>query len=70
MEEEKEKILMRQKKWGVITEIPEVEEEKKKKRLERFGFPIAQDVRIYSIISLLSIIVSSKLNSITKFLLN
>ena len=37
LEEEKRKILERQKKFGVITELPEMEEEKKKQRLARFG---------------------------------
>jgi hypothetical protein len=37
LEEEKRKILERQKKFGVITEIPEIEEEKKRQRLQRFG---------------------------------
>jgi hypothetical protein len=37
LEEEKKKILERQKKFGVIAVLPELEEEKKKQRLERFG---------------------------------
>jgi len=31
------KILERQKKYGIITNLPEMEEERKKQRLERFG---------------------------------
>ena len=48
VEEEKRKILERQKKFGVIVTIPEIEEEKIKRRKERFGY-VDRDVKYFFI---------------------
>ncbi len=46
LEEEKRKIMERQKKFGVIVEIPEIEQEKIRKRKERFGI-LGKSVILY-----------------------
>ena len=47
VEEEKRKILERQKKFGVIVQLPEIEEEKIKIRKERFGIVDGKVIKIF-----------------------
>ena len=47
VEEEKKKILERQKKFGVIVQLPEIEEEKIKIRKERFGIVDGKVIKIF-----------------------
>lgn len=49
VEEEKRKILERQKKFGVIVQLPEFEEEKIKIRKERFGIVDGKVINIFYI---------------------